>query len=903
VSFLAQRVFSSRSTLQRSDHTNLNRGRSIGNIRENNSLYSGIYRVSIVRHLSNSLKQPAINPENIKRDNQKLIRYIKLAVNNWKIITVLPLLVIAVLFAIYLKRSSDAKNLMENAINLFNEGEFEKANEIVDTVISLTASHEDEELFFKSDLHNISQAAYMLKIDFLTKKLLTNRHDKTITDTDKVHLIRHLIGEINNCLKHIENQKVRLPLKIMFAAASIFDGISDGQEFIKDGFNDDVPDIYKRCQKILLKAVTVTNESKQYELCEQLLKEIDNIQNSGFLVHDHYFHLMFIKSLKVPLLQKLARFKELHDLYKEIIFMLEDPRLPTKALRQEFSNIKPQLGMLAKLEEAKGLTKSKNQYDKYKAISIYDEICKQNNVLSHEIVFHSRVRKAALVIQLSLSDGQKLFDEIIAEYPKSSEAYSKKGKALVSEITKDKIRDDKIFQAAHEALDKALEFDENNISAEMQKAILFKEQNETEKARNICSKYEQKSPRARSLLIKIDRENPENIEKKISKAITTEREYALMSMQVYSQGSENKDLKDLGWHELINSNRPELKLNRDNFHGSAYVNDVRKEIVIAYRGAEFSEKTWWNPFNLFSYKGSLQANMKLWLFDQIDKQYALAAVFDNKVREYALKDKKKDYVIYYTGHELGAALAEVVAWSRSLIERKKTNTLKKVQVITFNSPGTVEIITKMMRDESNFTDVELTTYLSEPNIFNTCKRHFGKVIRLFPQPKSTSGITSIVSAFDKATGLPFNKNGKTLDIVKVNDWPQGLLDFNSIEDFKQRGLDINNTSLMSDEDKFLLQFGAHYVTEKSEQFEGNKDEFPEHVWAFLIRYTNEPDKGNASSYGMDNSIINSYSIINDTLYLSADASWSFNEFKRYVCKHVPTPSNSEMNQSMKISFT
>jgi len=82
---------------------------------------------------------------------------------------------------------------------------------------------------------------------------------------------------------------------------------------------------------------------------------------------------------------------------------------------------------------------------------------------------------------------------------------------------------------------------------------------------------------------------------------------------------------------------------------------------------------------------------------------------------------------------------------------------KNIRAVTFDSPGSYEMFQKFESNiignhGINLKTLDITTYLSEPNIVNICNKHVGNVYRIFPDIKP-SQIQKIIDAYVKPLGI------------------------------------------------------------------------------------------------------------------------------------------------------
>lgn len=95
--------------------------------------------------------------------------------------------------------------------------------------------------------------------------------------------------------------------------------------------------------------------------------------------------------------------------------------------------------------------------------------------------------------------------------------------------------------------------------------------------------------------------------------------------------------------------------------------------------------------------------------------------FDTNETQKALKSEAlKDYHISFTGHSLGACIAEVVAARFGCL------------AVTFDSPGTLGLINKdPFNSHKELAKELILSFLSAPNLINCCNQHAGRLYRLY----------------------------------------------------------------------------------------------------------------------------------------------------------------------------
>lgn len=242
----------------------------------------------------------------------------------------------------------------------------------------------------------------------------------------------------------------------------------------------------------------------------------------------------------------------------------------------------------------------------------------------------------------------------------------------------------------------------------------------------------------------------------------THFEYAVHSLSVYNDPAVIIPPMP-NWQTFRTSDTDGLTTN--GYFGTAYINihSNPKQLVIAHRGTDTLP--------------DIYSDAQLFL-EKIPKQFIENATpFSDRVKA-ALGSSLSEYALSYTGHSLGAALAELSAASDNVVG------------VTFESPGTLPIINNMIsRGElpanalANANN-NIITYNAGPNIVNTLNNHVGKLSRVFPPLNSaisgdaTSGISyleyaanqhsmiGVLAQYNPETGLP--------KIISERDsWPVG----------------------------------------------------------------------------------------------------------------------------------
>lgn len=250
--------------------------------------------------------------------------------------------------------------------------------------------------------------------------------------------------------------------------------------------------------------------------------------------------------------------------------------------------------------------------------------------------------------------------------------------------------------------------------------------------------------------------------------------FAIFSSKAYENYEETKKEKyekDLptGWQLLT------VAFNETNhYFGATYWNAERHQIVIAHRGTDPKKKEviYTDFFGI--------------VMNEFVPQMNSASTFAEKVSS-AIRAINKEFnqnlQLFFTGHSLGAWLAQVTTFTTKYLYLFENLTFQKNQeegyhahTVIFDSPGCKEMLSKMADtfsvryDENKSIDInslDITSYQSAPNRINTFNRHVGKLYRIF------------ISFSDE---LDTNNSSDSF-IQKLSRMVADALDWNNIKDW------------------------------------------------------------------------------------------------------------------------
>lgn len=163
-----------------------------------------------------------------------------------------------------------------------------------------------------------------------------------------------------------------------------------------------------------------------------------------------------------------------------------------------------------------------------------------------------------------------------------------------------------------------------------------------------------------------------------------------------------------------------------------YINHKSKQIVLSFQGIKLKIA------DFFTIENNKIESFVYLLLQNKDISHQTIYSYLHAKRAVDLSNQKK-YSLSFTGYSFGAWLAE-----QCVFFCHKDFNKRDVRAVTFESPGSYEYIDKLrtsciVNDEIkiDLNDLDIITYLNEPNFVNTCNKHLGKVYRLYADNRSS----------------------------------------------------------------------------------------------------------------------------------------------------------------------
>ncbi|GFR05514.1 uncharacterized protein TNCT_117161 [Trichonephila clavata] len=234
------------------------------------------------------------------------------------------------------------------------------------------------------------------------------------------------------------------------------------------------------------------------------------------------------------------------------------------------------------------------------------------------------------------------------------------------------------------------------------------------------------------------------------------------------------------------------------YFGAAYWNPDTQQVIIVHSGTK----------NF----GGATADLNGVLLNQHVYQIDSAITFTDKiisVLKEVNKYKGSNIQLFITGHSLGAWLAPITAFSAKYLVKEGDyfvastdfeKTAYHASAVIFDPPGCEEMLRRIQSrlmdryTPSRINSLDITTYLSAPNLINACNPQVGEVYRLFVDlsgrekqdlwsnvkdwfdininyTRFTHSIEKIKGMFDPEIGEVLKDKSGQLRIKKVRDWP------------------------------------------------------------------------------------------------------------------------------------
>ncbi|MEM7361987.1 MAG: tetratricopeptide repeat protein [Bacteroidota bacterium] len=276
-----------------------------------------------------------------------------------------------------------------------------------------------------------------------------------------------------------------------------------------------------------------------------------------------------------------------------------------------------------------------------------------------------------------------------------------------------------------------------------------------------------------------------------------------------------------------------MKPMKQEYRGRIYVNERKKQIVLAHQGTD--------PSNISHVKTDID---DIWL-DRFTRKgldnFAYGIMEElGAVREEIENKNNAKFSVSSTGHSLGGWLSHICTFLSFFEYEEKGETLPS---LTFDAPGTLAIATRIYGDSviaiEKTKQLNIINYVSSPNLVNTCQSQVATLYRVVfvnhfnesiaQHTLDSHRIDNFVEAFNPQTG----------DAIKCSEvlkWPGHQQYFHYRKKFLQQK-NQNNPKPQDDREKFDIHEHARYrikdfnpkktykrhMTQKAQKFIKKKD--------------------------------------------------------------------------------
>ena len=186
--------------------------------------------------------------------------------------------------------------------------------------------------------------------------------------------------------------------------------------------------------------------------------------------------------------------------------------------------------------------------------------------------------------------------------------------------------------------------------------------------------------------------------------------------------------------------------NEASFRCVAFVNQETKDITFATAGTRLG----------LDQKGIHDIEDDIRLFDHNKpKKFKPAQALNDMILD-SLGDAAMEYKFHYTGHSLGAAMAEMQAADMDIKLTKKglkrVDDIDQVTAVTFENPGTNKILKRMYEKaglpKENLKKLNLCEFNNRNNVINSFAKQAGRTYEIVPNSQKERNPSVIQMVFE-----------------------------------------------------------------------------------------------------------------------------------------------------------
>ncbi|PJD93349.1 MAG: hypothetical protein CK424_02905 [Legionella sp.] len=256
------------------------------------------------------------------------------------------------------------------------------------------------------------------------------------------------------------------------------------------------------------------------------------------------------------------------------------------------------------------------------------------------------------------------------------------------------------------------------------------------------------------------------------------------------------------FEDLPNWQIAELPVEVGGFKCVLWMNEQNRQYIVSYRGTD----------NLAGVMEDIHGIVLNGVSPQKEQAYLMA-------QKAAKLAKDKNYSLGFTGHSLGAFLAEL-----SVFFCQNDFDFPHAHAVTFESPGSLDALEKLSPGISAFQSLDIVQFLSYPNPINTFCRSIGTLYQVTPQLSNWSWVPGYRLQAIHSMQAIVDALREVNYCAHITKWPSNAGRFHlffSHTDWKDNRYDINSLTLpLSDlneievKARFQLKYRGNYsVTE------------------------------------------------------------------------------------------
>jgi hypothetical protein len=223
------------------------------------------------------------------------------------------------------------------------------------------------------------------------------------------------------------------------------------------------------------------------------------------------------------------------------------------------------------------------------------------------------------------------------------------------------------------------------------------------------------------------------------------------------------------------------------FRCVAFMNQETKEIVFATAGTRIGSDVKKGLSDLYD-DALMVAHNK-------PRKMNPAQVLNDMILD-SLGDEAKNYKFHYTGHSLGAAMAEMQAADMDIKLTKKglkSETIKnQISAVTFENPGTKPMIEKMYKEaglpKENIEKLNFSEFNNRKNMINSLNEQTGKTYTIIPHSQKERNPTLTQMVFEYVAKIATEVSpllGKAFGLLAPGGITDNLQSEHSLENFDE----------------------------------------------------------------------------------------------------------------------